>query len=58
MYAYVHVIMRHTGFEDSKEFPIRKNDLIAGRYKVCLFYPLVSGCIFLEVQHFCRRRRH
>jgi hypothetical protein len=25
---------RHTGFEDSKEFPIRKNDLIAGRYQV------------------------
>lgn len=26
---------RRTGFEDSKEFPIRKNDLIAGRYQVC-----------------------
>mgnify|MGYP001806993016 CR=1 FL=1 len=25
---------RRTGFEDSKEFPIRKNDLIAGRYQV------------------------
>ncbi|WIA42780.1 hypothetical protein OEZ86_008720 [Tetradesmus obliquus] len=28
---------RHTGFEDSKEFPIRKNDLIAGRYQVMDF---------------------
>lgn len=27
---------RRTGFEDSKDFPIRKNDLIAGRYQVCL----------------------
>lgn len=26
---------RRTGFEDSKEFPIRRNDLIAGRYQVC-----------------------
>lgn len=25
---------RRTGFEDSKEFPLRKNDLIAGRYQV------------------------
>jgi len=25
---------RRTGFEDSKEFPIRRNDLIAGRYQV------------------------
>lgn len=24
---------RRTGFEDSKEFPIRRNDLIAGRYQ-------------------------
>ncbi|KAF8057645.1 FUM1 [Scenedesmus sp. PABB004] len=28
---------RRTGFEDSKEFPIRKNDLIAGRYQVMDF---------------------
>eukprot|EP00879_Flechtneria_rotunda_P007739 GHRR01008112.1.p1 GENE.GHRR01008112.1~~GHRR01008112.1.p1 ORF type:complete len:967 (+),score=418.47 GHRR01008112.1:837-3737(+) len=28
---------RRTGFEDSKDFPIRKNDLIAGRYQVMDF---------------------
>ncbi|KAI8472567.1 MAG: kinase-like domain-containing protein [Monoraphidium minutum] len=28
---------RRTGFEDSKEFPIRRNDLIAGRYQVMDF---------------------
>jgi len=25
---------RCTGFEDSKDFPVRNNDLIAGRYQV------------------------
>jgi hypothetical protein len=24
----------HTGFEDTKDFPIRHNDIIAGRYQV------------------------
>ncbi|GBF94468.1 hypothetical protein Rsub_07002 [Raphidocelis subcapitata] len=28
---------RRTGFEDSKEFPIRRNDLVAGRYQVMDF---------------------
>lgn len=27
---------RRTGFEDSKELPVRRNDLIAGRYQVCV----------------------
>ena len=28
---------RHcTGFEESEDFPIRSNDLIAGRYQVCV----------------------
>jgi hypothetical protein len=36
---------RHTGFEDSKEFPIRKNDLIAGRYQVRVW--CVLRCAFL-----------
>jgi hypothetical protein len=27
----------HTGFEETKDFPIRMNDLIAGRYQVMDF---------------------
>ncbi len=29
---------RRTGFEETKEFPIRTNDLIAGRYQVSLLH--------------------
>jgi hypothetical protein len=40
---------RRTGFEDSKEFPIRKNDLIAGRYQVRDCMPHTCSR-FLDVQ--------
>ena len=30
---------RRTGFEETKDFPIRINDLIAGRYQVLLGDP-------------------
>lgn len=34
----------HTGFEETKDFPIRMNDLIAGRYQVC-----TCVCVFVRV---------
>ncbi len=46
---------RRTGFEETKDFPIRINDLIAGRYQVVLgdhALPYLVLCHKLIIQAF------
>ena len=45
---------RRTGFEETKDFPIRVNDLVAGRYQVLLSAALCRLRCWIFCTAFCR----
>ena len=45
---------RRTGFEETKDFPIRINDLIAGRYQVLLGDHALTHVVLYDMRFMSR----